>query len=106
MFVWNNGFKVVSNNLQPSLKLVRFLKTYNHYCVASRSYICETLEYIEDEYGFILPENKETSIKEVLRIIQKRFQAYNGEDYNPFVSEFLKALAESIPEKATNKKVA
>jgi hypothetical protein len=106
MFIWKNGsFRVVSNNLQISPKFNDFLKKYN----ANNKvlYICYILEEIEDEYSELLNQKQQMSLQEVYLAIKKEVSKknskYNG---NPFLLKFLELLAESIPEKATNKKVA
>ncbi len=106
MFIWKNGsFRVVSKNFQPSQRFYRFLKKYGaHNVVLYVSYI---LEGIEDEYKDILQKKEMMSMQEVFLVLKKEFSKKNCKhNGNPFLLKFLELLAESIPEEATDNKVA
>jgi len=106
MFIWKDGFRFTEKSLQITPEFEKFLREHNAY--NKRNYISFVLENIEIEYGKLLKvkEGEELSVKEVFSRLNKAFSKKNAEDYNPFVLTFLELLAESIPEEATDNKVA
>lgn len=103
MFLWKDGsFRVVNKNFKPSDEFSKFLKKYN----ANNTvlYICYILEEIEDEYKDILQKKEMMSMQEVFLVLKREFGKKNCKhNGNPFLLNFMRLLAESIPEQEVSK---